>query len=88
MSVIFYAGSEKIYDKILKSASPLQKNAINEAKAILQDSLKCRDAISFYNNGIPEPHFSVVRPDIQKISDFLPFYSNKKNINDQNNMFA
>lgn len=80
MSVIFYAGSEKIYDKILKSASPLQKNAINEAKAILQDSLKCRDAISFYNNGIPEPHFSVVRPDIQKISDFLSFYSNKKNI--------
>ena len=80
MSVIFYSGSEKIYDKISKSASPLQKSAINEAKLMLEDSLKCKDAISFSNNGISEPHFSVVRPDMQKISDLLPFYSQKKNI--------
>ena len=80
MSIIFYAGSDKIYDKILKFASPSQKNAINEANEFLEDFSKCKEAISFYNKGIPSPHFSTVRPDIKKISILLSSYSEKKNI--------
>ena len=80
MSIIFYEGSDKIYDKILNSASSSQKKAIKKAKEFLEDFSKCRDSIASYNGGTSNPHFYLVRSDIEKISKFLPSYSTKKNI--------